>query len=170
MDGTDAAFEDYIRARWTSLVRYGYVLTGSSHDAADLVQEALARLGSAWPRVARRGHPDAYVRTTMARLHISWWRRLRRERLMPDVPERIAGDPAIDRIHATAELWPLLSGLPRRQRTVLVLRYYEQLTDEEIAALLDISRGTVRSQAARALEKLRSQTAAHDETTSGRQR
>lgn len=78
MDGADAAFEDYIRARWTSLVRYGYVLTGSSHDAADLVQEALARLGSAWPRVARRGNPDAYVRTTMARLHISWWRRLRR--------------------------------------------------------------------------------------------
>lgn len=89
---------------------------------------------------------------------------------MSDVPDRVAGDPAIDRIHATSELWPLLSGLPRRQRTVLVLRYYEQQSAEEIAALLDISRGTVRGQAARALEKLRSQTAAPEETTSGRQR
>ncbi|WP_260428580.1 sigma factor [Micromonospora globispora] len=72
MDGAEPAFEEFVRARWTSPVRYGYVLTGSPHDAADLAQEALARLGSAWPRVVRRDNPDAYVRTTMARLHISW--------------------------------------------------------------------------------------------------
>jgi RNA polymerase sigma-70 factor (sigma-E family) len=170
MDGADPTFEEYVRARWTSLVRYGYVLTGSPHDAADLAQEALARLGSAWPRVMRRDNPDGYVRTTMARLHISWWRRLRRERLMPDVPDRVAGDPAIDRVDAVAELWSLLAGLPRRQRAVLVLRYYEHRTDEDIAALLGISRGTVRSQASRALEKLRSQSTPDREPTAGRRR
>ncbi|MGC1213763.1 MAG: SigE family RNA polymerase sigma factor [Micromonospora sp.] len=170
MDGAEPAFEEFVRARWTSLVRYGYVLTGSPHDAADLAQEALARLGSAWPRVVRRDNPDAYVRTTMARLHISRWRRLRRERLMPDVPDRPAGDPGMERVDATAELWPALASLPVRQRTVLVLRYYEHRTDDEIAMLLGISRGTVRSQAFRALEKLRSQGAQYRETTSGRQR
>lgn len=170
MDGAEPAFEEFVRARWTSLVRYGYVLTGSPHDAADLAQEALARLGSAWPRVVRRDNPDAYVRTTMARLHISWWRRLRRERLMPDVPDRPEGDPAIERVDAAAELWPVLARLPGRQRAVLVLRYYEHRTDDEIGALLGISRGTVRSQASRALEKLRSHSAQHREPTSGRQR
>jgi RNA polymerase sigma-70 factor (sigma-E family) len=170
MDGADPAFEEYVRARWTSLVRYGYVLTGSPHDAADLTQEALARLGSAWPRVVRRDNPEAYVRTTMARLHVNWWRRLRRERLMPDVPDRAADDPAIDRLDAVTELWSLLAALPRRQRAVLVLRYYEHRTDEEIAALLGISRGTVRSQAFRGLEKLRSQSISHEEAASGRQK
>ncbi|WP_319460476.1 SigE family RNA polymerase sigma factor [Micromonospora sp. RTP1Z1] len=168
MDGAEPAFEEFVRARWTSLVRYGYVLTGSPHDAADLAQEALARLGSAWPRVVRRDNPDAYVRTTMARLHISRWRRLRRERLMPAVPDRPAVDPGIDRVDAEAQLWPLLAGLPVRQRTVLVLRYYEHRTDDEIAELLGISRGTVRSQVSRALEKLRAHTDQHREPTFGR--
>ncbi|MGW4154470.1 SigE family RNA polymerase sigma factor [Micromonospora chersina] len=168
MDGAEPAFEEFVRGRWTSLVRYGYVLTGSPHDAADLAQEALARLGSAWPRVVRRDSPDAYVRTTMARLHISWWRRLRRERLMPDVPDRPAVDPGIDRVDAEAQFWPLLAGLPVRQRAVLVLRYYEHRTDNEIAELLNISRGTVRSQAFRALAKLRAHSDQHREPTSGR--
>ncbi len=169
MDDADPAFEEYVQARWTSLVRYGYVLTGNSHDAADLAQEALARLGSAWPRVVRRDSPDAYVRTTMARLHVSRWRRLRRERLVPEVPDRAAGDPALDRVDAAAELWTLLAELPRRQRAVLVLRYYEHCTESEIAALLGISRGTVRSQAFRALEKLRSRTTPDREPASRRQ-
>lgn len=170
MDGAAPAFEDFVRARWVALVRYGYVLTGDPHDAADLTQEALARLGSAWPRVVRRDSPEAYVRTTMARLHISWWRRLRRERLMPEIPDRPAGDPAFDRVNAATDLWLVLARLPRRQRAVLVLRYYEHCTDDEIAALLGVSRGTVRSQASRALEKLRAHYTPHEETTSGRQR
>lgn len=169
MDDAAPAFEDFVRARWTSLVRYGYVLTGNPQDAADLAQEALARLGSAWPRVVRRDNPEAFVRTTMARLHISWWRRLRRERLMPEVPDRPAGDPAIERIDSAAELWRVLACLPRRQRAVVVLRYYEHRTDDEIAALLGVSRGTVRSQASRALAKLRTHYTPHKETTSGRQ-
>ena len=73
-------FEDFVRDRSAALLRYGYVLCGNAHDAADLTQEALARLGQSWSRVRRREDPEGYVRTTMARLHISWWRVRRRER------------------------------------------------------------------------------------------
>ncbi|GAA3771409.1 SigE family RNA polymerase sigma factor [Micromonospora maritima] len=144
------------------------MLTANPHDAADLAQEALARLGAAWPRVQRRDNPEAYVRTTMARLHISRWRRTRRERLVSDVPDRPVDDPAIERVGAAEELWPAVAALPPRQRAVLVLRYYEHRSDDEIAELLGVSRGTVRSQAARALDKLRANAALHQQPTVGR--
>lgn len=154
-DGDASDFTDFVLARSAALMRYGYVLTGNPHDAADLTQEALARLGTAWSRVRRRDDPEGYVRTTMARLHISWWRRQRRERLVGDVPEREHIDPGFARADGDGGLWDTLAGLPRRQRTVLVLRYYENRDDAEIASLLGISRGTVRSQAARGMDKLR---------------
>jgi RNA polymerase sigma-70 factor (sigma-E family) len=148
-------FDAFVRARTMGLLRYGYALTGSQHDAADLVQEALARLGASWNRVRNRSDPEGYVRTTMARLHVSWWRRRRRERLVgtvPDVPYTDTGLAGVDGHHG---LWQTLATLPPRQRAVLVLRYYEQRSDEEIAEVLGVSRGTVRSQAFRGLEKLR---------------
>lgn len=150
MDDT-SAYEEFVASRGQSLLRYGYVLSGNPHDAADLVQEALLKLRNAWPRVVNKNDPEGYVRTTMARLHISVWRRTRRETLTDDVPERSYDDPT----PSDDVLWEALAELPKRQRTVLVLRYYESLTDEEIAVHLGISRGTVRSQASRALEKLR---------------
>ncbi|WP_344972781.1 SigE family RNA polymerase sigma factor [Streptosporangium fragile] len=150
-------FADFVAARGRALYRYGYVLTGNADDAADLTQEALARLGGAWLRVRKREDPEGYVRTTMARLHVSTWRRLRRERLVAAVPE---GSYTEDRLGGDAGLWNELKGLPPRQRAVLVLRYYEDLSDQEIADLLGVSRGTVRSQAARALDKLRVRAAA----------
>ncbi|MET9247659.1 SigE family RNA polymerase sigma factor [Nonomuraea sp. NPDC003709] len=143
-------FDEFVRARGDALLRYGFVLAGSSEDAADLVQEALARLGDAWPRVRKKHDPEGYVRTTMVRLHIRSWRRRRREDLVATVPER--GE--LDR-YGDADLWAELQELPRKQRAVLVLRYYEDLSDIEIAEILGVSRGTVRSQAARALDKLR---------------
>ncbi|HEY1486009.1 MAG TPA: SigE family RNA polymerase sigma factor [Micromonosporaceae bacterium] len=155
----EQSFADFVRERAPALYRYGYVLTGNSHDADDLVQEALIRLRGAWSRVDRRDDPTGYVRTTMARLHISTWRRRRREFLMSSIPETTAEDAAIADVQAgrgvDSEVWRLLSTLPPRQRAVIVLRYYERMTDEEIAAALGISRVTIRSQASRALEKLR---------------
>ena len=148
-------FDAFMRARAAGLLRYGYVLTGSWHDAGDLVQEALARVGAVWTRVSSRGDPEPYVRTTMARLHVSWWRRRRLERLVGSVPERPYVDAALTRVDTGSELWTALATLPARQRAVLVLRYYEHCADEEIAAVLGISRGTVRSQASRGLVKLR---------------
>jgi RNA polymerase sigma-70 factor (sigma-E family) len=149
-------FEEFVRARTPSLFRFGFALTGSQHDGADLVQEALIRLGAAWPRVRRRHNPEGYVRTTMVRLHISIWRRRRRERLVDAVPDRGYTDAGLLDIDARGDLWQALAALPPRQRAVLVLRYYENWTDDEIASMLGVSRGTVRSQAFRALERLRS--------------
>jgi RNA polymerase sigma-70 factor (sigma-E family) len=154
----EQAFADFVRHRAATLYRYGYVLAGNHHDADDLVQEALIRLRAHWWRLARNDDPVGYVRTTMARLHISAWRRRRREKPTSDVPDRAGNDPGLDRIDASgdeARVWAALAELPPRQRAVLVLRYYEHLTDEEIAATMGVSRGTVRSQASRALSKLR---------------
>ena len=155
----EAAFADFVRHRAATLYRYGYVLTGNHHDADDLVQDALLKLRGHWTRVSRRdGDPVNYVRVAMARLHISAWRRRRRELLTAAVPEDATADPGLDRVDASSDeavLWAALRDLPPRQRAVLVLRFYEQLTDEEISATLGISRGTVRSQASRALDRLR---------------
>lgn len=143
-------FEDFVRARGSALLRYGYVLTGNADDAADLVQEALLKLGDSWQRVRNKDDPEGYVRTTMARQHISWWRRRRREHVTGEVPEGAYEDK-----HSFGDLWKDLRTLPKKQRAVLVLRYYEDLSDQEIAEILGISRGTVRSQASRALSTLR---------------
>jgi RNA polymerase sigma factor, sigma-70 family len=113
------------------------------------------RLGDAWHRVERKDDPEGYVRTSMARLHISWWRRRRREHLAASVPEGEYTDSGVDRVDDDIGLWQELARLPARQRAVLVLRYYEDLSDGEIAKVLGISAGTVRSQASRALDKLR---------------
>ncbi|MEV0973885.1 SigE family RNA polymerase sigma factor [Microtetraspora glauca] len=150
----DHTFDEFVRARGDALFRYGVVLTGNADDAADLVQEALLRLGDAWQRVVRKDDPEGYVRTIMARQHISWWRRRRRERLVADTPEHGYTDVRLD---GDAGLWAEIGGLPPKQRAVLVLRYYEDLPDVEIARILGISPGTVRSQVSRALDKLRIQ-------------
>jgi RNA polymerase sigma-70 factor (sigma-E family) len=152
---TSETFDAFVRDRAASLIRFGYTLTGNQHDAADLVQESLIRMGAAWHRVRGKGDPEAYVRTTMARLHISWWRRRRRERLVDAVPERAYTDEGLSRLDAHGDLWQALGDLPPRQRAVLVLRYYELHTDDEIATILGISRSTVRSNAFRALKRLR---------------
>src|SRR5262245_61331858 len=105
----------FVRERAGALLRYGYVLTGNAHDAADLTQEALARLGLAWSRVRHKGDPEGYARTTMARLQISWWRRRRRERLVADAPEVAYTDEQIARVDGDPGLWRALAGLPPRQ-------------------------------------------------------
>ncbi|MEO3829656.1 SigE family RNA polymerase sigma factor [Actinomadura sp. B10D3] len=155
MNDDGVTYEEFVATRAQALLRYGYVLTGNAHDAADLLQEGLIRLRGAWGRVANKSDPEGYVRRIMARQHISAWRRRRRERLVRSVPEGRYDDPGLDRAEHDPRLWEALTALPQRQRAVLVLRYYEDLSDEEIAETLGISRGTVRSQAARALDKLR---------------
>ncbi|WP_336215424.1 SigE family RNA polymerase sigma factor [Nonomuraea sp. LPB2021202275-12-8] len=147
-DAPDLA--DFVANRGHALFRYAYMLTGNPHDAADLVQEAVMRLRNSWPRVQRKHDPESYVKTTIARLHISFWRRRRREHLVWEVPEQPRSEA-----ESPLDLWDELAKLPKRQRAVLVLRYYEDRSDVEIAEMLDISPGTVRSQASRALGKLR---------------
>ncbi|SHE66775.1 SigE family RNA polymerase sigma factor [Streptoalloteichus hindustanus] len=150
----DEDFAAFAEAALPGLLRYGYALAGNPHDAADLVQTALERVGSRWSRVvARSGDPHAYVRRTMANLHVSFWRRRRRENVVAVVPdEAVAGE--FDRVEHEP-LWRALAGLPAKQRAVLVLRYYEDLSEAEIADVLGVSRGTVKSHASRAMSTLR---------------
>ncbi|WP_420810593.1 SigE family RNA polymerase sigma factor [Jiangella asiatica] len=154
-------FEEFVRASLPGLLRYGHALTGSPHDAADLVQTALEKVGSRWTKVMRQGSdPLAYVRRSMANAHVSRWRRRRREVLVDDVPDR--GVAPADRMDGEP-LWQALAQLPPRQRAVLVLRYYEDLSEAEIAAALGISQGTVKSQASKAMAKLRTIVAVEGE-------
>ncbi|MEU6719196.1 sigma factor [Nonomuraea sp. NPDC046802] len=89
----DPRFTEFVAERGDALLRYGYVLAGNAHDAADLVQEALLKLRAAWPRLRSKENPESYARTTMARLHIAAWRLRRRELLAWDLPEREHHDP-----------------------------------------------------------------------------
>ena len=126
----DFRFVDFVAERADALLRYGYVLSGNPHDAADLTQEALIRLHRAWPRVRRKHDPEATPGDHGPAAH-------QRLAAAPSRAARLgsAGRAALDVLPWTTEqeLWQALEGLPRKQRAVLVLRYYEQLTDAEIA-------------------------------------
>ena len=151
----ELSLEAFARARVDPLLRFGFALTGDTERAADLVQEALLRTGMAWPRIRQREDVEGYVRQTIVRLNISWWRRTRRELLVSVVPEgsnpRESAHPDID----AGPAWTALRALPPRQRTVLALRYLEDLDDLGIAAAMQCSVGTVKSQASRAMATLR---------------
>jgi RNA polymerase sigma-70 factor (sigma-E family) len=152
----DADFTAYLDARQPALLRTAYLLTGDRATAEDLLQDSLAKLYLAWDRVERRESIDAYLRRIMVNELNSLWRRpwKKREIVVDDVPEHAATSDRYDDGEA-ARLWTFVRTLPRRQRAVIVLRYYEQLSEAEIAAALGCSVGTVKSQASRALASLR---------------
>lgn len=155
-------FGEFVQAALPGLLRYGHALTGNPHDAADLVQTVLEKLGSRWARVVRNtGDPLAYARRAMANTHISRWRRTRRENLVAELPD-IPAAAARDRFD-NEPLWQALRALPKRQRAVIVLRYYEGLSEAEIAAALGVSTGTVKSQASKAMASLRTRMRATEE-------
>lgn len=147
-------FGEFVKAVLPGLLRYGHALTGNPHDAADLVQTVLERIGAKWASLLRKtGDPLAYTRRSMANAHVSRWRRTRKENLVADLPDTSAvWQP--DRF-ADEPLWQALRALPPRQRAVVVLRYYEDLSEAEIAEALGISKGTVKSQANKAMAALR---------------
>lgn len=153
--GSDLAdFGEFVEAELSGLLRYGYVLTGNPHDASDLVQTVLEKIGSRWPSIRRKTtDPVAYIRRSMANAHISRWRRVKRETLVAETPEQRGYTEADPFEHE-----PLLRAvgqLPPRQRAVIVLRYYEGLSESEIADSLGVSPGTVKSQASKAIATLR---------------
>ena len=150
----DDELADFVRARYPQLLRRGYLLTGSQLAAEDLVQEALARCCAAWRRHPVT-EPDAYVQRVMVNVLISHSRLRRlREEVTANVPE--AADSDLTSQHADRDaVWRALQETAPRQRAVLVLRFYEGMTETEIAASLDITVGTVRSQTAKGLTRLR---------------
>lgn len=160
-------FAEFVEANLTGLMRYGHALTGNPHDAADLVQTVLEKIGSRWSNVQRKtADPIAYVRRSMANAHISRWRKHRRENLVADLPEMGSAPPADPLEHEP--LWQALKDLPPRQRAVIVLRYYEELSETEIADSLGVSAGTVKSQASKALATLRGRLGDDDPESEGR--
>jgi RNA polymerase sigma-70 factor (sigma-E family) len=152
-------FHDFVAARRPTLLRAAMLLTADRGDAEDLLQSALTKTYLAWGRINDRGALDGYVRRTMVNINISWWRRRRLEEYptdeLPDTPiadhtRRSELRDGLDRI---------LDRLPPRQRAAVVLRYYEDLTETEIAETLGVSVGTVKSTVSRAMSKLRDEAA-----------
>lgn len=152
---TDEAFSAYVAARQHALVRTAFLLTGDHHSAEDLVQAALARTYLAWGRIRDPRAVDAYMRRTMINEHTSWWRRAwrHRERSTDELPEPA---PAAEQdLGQRDEVWELVRTLPPKQRAVVVLRFYEDLTEADTAHALGCSVGNVKSQTSRALAALR---------------
>jgi RNA polymerase sigma-70 factor (sigma-E family) len=151
----DEEFSSYMAARQPALLRTAYLLTGDRAGAEDLVQTALAKLYLSWDKVRDRESLDGYVRRIIVNEHNSLWRRAwkRREHTTERMPESPVTDVYDD--GQGSALWDFVQTLPPKQRAVIVLRYYEDLSEAEIAATLGISTGTVKSQASRALAALR---------------
>lgn len=160
----DPAFDAYVAARMSALLSYAHLLTGDPSAAEDVVQTALARTALAWRRVRDKDHPEAYVRRAIVTTQLNAWR-ARRWREMPyaDVPDHAAYDESEARSDDRDAMWAALRTLPPRQRAVLVLRYYEGLSEAEIAETLGCAAGTVKSQAAKALARLRHQFAERED-------
>ncbi|HEX6149473.1 SigE family RNA polymerase sigma factor [Nocardioides sp.] len=149
-------FEQYVMARWTAFHRLALLLTASESASQDLVQVTLEKAYVAWPKISTMASPDAYVRRIMVNALVSTHRlaRNRHEIASADPPER--GAPSRDEEVLDHELlWPLVCALPTRQRAVIVLRYYEDLSEREIADALGCAVGTVKSTAHDAMTALR---------------
>lgn len=163
-DSSREEFRDFVAARSPALLRTAYLMTGNRAEAEDLLQTALAKTFVAWRRVREADNPEAYVRRVMLNTRTSLWRRRRvDEQPYADVPERAETADPFGSSDLHDALWRALGTLGRRQRAVLVLRYYEQLSEAEIAETLGISVGTVKSQASRALATLRANAGLRDD-------
>jgi RNA polymerase sigma-70 factor (sigma-E family) len=157
-------FGQFMASRWPGLVRLAYGLTGDRWVAEDIAQGTLASAYAAWWRVRRADDPDAYVRRILINASNSRFRRRRvteNSRAMAELPDARLADPS-DLIGDRAALVAAVRELPPRQRAIVVLRYLEDLSDAQVAATLGCSAGTVRSQASRALAKLRGSAALAD--------
>jgi RNA polymerase sigma-70 factor (sigma-E family) len=158
-DGVEESFTAFVRASGERHLRVAALLTGDWHAAEDLVQSSLVKLYQAWPGVDQvGGDPDAYLRRIMVNTQRSWWRaRWRREAPMAQLPDRAGGGDDGDQRALAVSVRQALQRLSPRQRAVLVLRYYEDLSEAEIALLLGCSAGTVKAHAHRGLRALRRQ-------------
>lgn len=150
-------YEEFARARLTALARYALMLTGDRHSAEDLVQETMVRAQLNWRKVSRADSPERYVKRMMVNLLVDWQRGSWWKRVLVRA-DAGAGLRVPDASEGTAErdaVWQALARLPRQQRAALVLRYYEDLPDAEIAEVLGCTVGTARGYVSKALTALR---------------
>lgn len=159
-------FEAWLVARESALQRTAHLLTGDVHAAQDLVQTTLAKLYLGWDRIRHADNIDAYARKTLVNEFRTVWRRpvRRAEQVVEAVPDRPAPEPPTYDGSSEA-VWRFVCSLPPKQRAVIVLRFYEQLTEAEIADLMGIAVGTVKSQSSRAIAALRAALPDHPEIT-----
>src|ERR1700761_9336785 len=165
-DLADEEFDGFMRGRWPAMVRLAYGLTGDAGHAEDIAQAAFARAYASWGRVRQAGDPDAYVRRIVINANRSRFRRRRvAEELHGGLADTLAGQQAGPDQHPGehSELLRALDRLGPRQRAVIVLRYWLDLSEAETAAALGCSVGTVKSQASRALATLRKTATLRDE-------
>jgi len=154
----DDGYREFVRLRRGPLSRVAYVLTGDHHAAEDLVQGALIKLAERWAKLARDGSPEAYVRKVLYHDHISAWRRRTRrapEVAIGDVPDRAGGGDEAGEVVRRLVLRQALAKLTHKQRAVLVLRFFEDLSESDTAEALNCSVGNVKSQTNYALVRLR---------------
>jgi len=151
----DAEFREFVQSRGRSLLHAAYLLTGNVADAEDLVQSALAKTFQAWDRIEDRKALDGYVRRAMVNTHISWWRRRKLDEYpTDDIPDQPVADPATA-TDTYDSLKRAIDRLPQRMRAAVVLRFFEDMTEAEVADILGVSQGTVKSTVSRAVAKLR---------------
>jgi RNA polymerase sigma-70 factor (sigma-E family) len=151
-------FQDYVKGRAASMQRTAWFLTGGDwHRAQDLVQATLIDMWTHWSAIERNNPPDAYVRRSMVHKYLTWSRRRWRNELPSDTLPDVAmvGADEFDPIAVRSVVQNALKSLPARQRAVVVLRYYNDLSLSEVADVLGCSPGTVKSQSSKALAKLR---------------
>ena len=151
----DEQFDAFMTASWPSLYRTAVLMTGDTHLAEDLLQNAMGKVYKSWHRVSQVEHPRSYARAILANEVATWWRRRSSSELPVETwPEPTSAVGLDDQVVNADLMWEALSTLPARQRAVVVLRYYEDLSGAEIARVLDISEGAVKTHAHRALRAL----------------
>jgi RNA polymerase sigma-70 factor (sigma-E family) len=146
---TSATFDEFVAARSRALLRTAYLLTHDHALAEDLLQTSLAKAWFAWKRI--QGEPEPYVRKILVNTYATWWRR----RWNGEQPTETLPERGLEDVAEPTDLWSAMERLPRRMRAVIVLRYFEDLTETQTADVLGCSVGTVKSQASKALAKLR---------------
>ncbi|MEV8374317.1 SigE family RNA polymerase sigma factor [Kribbella sp. NPDC056861] len=149
-----ADFERFASTQYTALLRTAYLLTQNRASAEDLVQATLAKCWLVWKRI-EADDPMPYVRRTMVNTYTSWWRRRWNGEYPTEQLPEVTDPGAQSGVETSTDLSEALRRLPKRMRAVIVLRFYEDLTEAETARLLNCSVGTVKSQTSRALAKLR---------------
>ena len=163
--GQEQAFRDFVVARSAALQRSAYLLTGDRGEAEDAVQAALVRLYVSWPRIHSSEATEAYARKVLLREVLSWRRKKRVAVGLTGAPPERALLVSPDQVEDRDRLRRALQELPPRQRAVVVLRFYDDLTEAQTAELLGVSTGSVKTHASRGLQRLRASLAAEEEET-----